>query len=192
MRFSPTGIPGAWLIEPERHADERGWFARTWCRREFAAHGIPADFPQGNLSSNRRRGTLRGLHFQLPPSMEGKLVRCAVGEIYDVIVDLRCESPAWLRHYGVVLSRANGAGLYIPPGCAHGFQTLADDSEVAYAMTDYHDAASSAGVRWNDPAFGIRWPLPEPAVMSDRDRDYPDFAPAAFHAFKGYGLGQTV
>lgn len=186
MRFVATGLPGASLIEPDRREDERGYFMRTWCRREFAAHGIAADFPQGNLSLSRRRGTLRGLHFQLPPSREGKLVRCSRGEIYDVIVDLRCDSPAFLRHFGVVLSEANGSSLYVPPGFAHGFQTLTDDAEVAYAMGDYYDAALSSGARWDDPAFGIDWPIAAPTVMSERDRAYPDFAPGTFTAFRGY------
>lgn len=186
MRFVETPLPGAWRVEPERHADERGWFTRTWCRREFEAHGLPGDFPQGNLSYNRLRGTLRGMHFQLPPSREGKLVRCGAGEIFDVIVDLRCDSPAYLRHYGVVLSAANGASLYVPAGFAHGFVTLADHSEVVYAMTDYYDAGASSGARWNDPAFGIEWPVASPAVISARDGAYPDFRPADFTAFRGY------
>lgn len=186
MHFLQTGLAGAWLIEPERRADERGFFARTWCRREFAAHGIPADYPQGNLSVNRHKGTMRGLHFQLPPSREGKLVRCSQGEIFDAIVDLRCESATFLRHYSVVLSAANGSSLYVPPGFAHGFETLTDDTEVVYAMGDYYDAELSAGVRWNDPAFGIRWPMPEPAVISDRDRRYADFPSQTFTAFCGY------
>lgn len=189
MRFTPTGLPGAWLIEPERHADPRGWFTRTWCRREFESHGIPGDFPQGNLSYNRQRGTLRGMHFQLPPGREGKLVRCGTGEVYDVIVDLRAGSPTYLRHYGVVLSAANGASLFVPAGFAHGFETLADHSEVVYAMTDYYDAAASSGARFDDPAFGIRWPIPEPVVISDRDRDYPDFPAAGFTAFAGFWNG---
>lgn len=186
MRFLDTGLPGAWIIEPERLSDERGWFMRTWCRHEFAARGIAADFPQGNLSFNSRRGTLRGLHFQLPPSREGKLVRCSQGEIYDVIVDLRCDSPAFLQHRGVILSRANGMSLYVPPGFAHGFQTLSDDAEVAYAMSDYYDASLSGGLRWNDPAFAIRWPIAEPAVISARDRGYADFEAGTFTAFRGY------
>ncbi len=186
MRFVETGLGGAWLIEAERHEDERGHFARLWCRREFEAHGIRTDFVQGNASTNRRRGTLRGLHFQLPPSREAKLVRCARGELFDVIVDLRRDSATFLRHYGVILSPANGQSLYVPPGFAHGFETLADDTEVVYAMGDFYDASLSAGVRWNDPAFGIRWPIAEPAAMTDRDRNYPDFRPDAFTAFRGY------
>jgi dTDP-4-dehydrorhamnose 3,5-epimerase len=186
MRFLETGLRGAWIIEPDRLSDERGYFARTWCRREFGAHGIPAEFTQGNLSVNARRGTLRGLHFQLPPSREGKLVRCSHGEIYDVIVDLRCDSATFLQHRGVILSGANGRSLYVPAGFAHGFETLTDGAEVVYAMTDYYDAELSTGVRWDDPAFGIHWPLPAPAAISDRDRAWPGFEPAAFTAFRGY------
>lgn len=186
MRFTQTGLAGAWLVEPERREDERGFFMRTWCRREFAAHGIPTDFPQGNLSFNRHRGTLRGLHFQLPPSREGKLVRCSRGEILDVIVDLRCDSATYLAHFAVVLSEANGSSLYVPAGFAHGFETLTDEAEVVYAMSDYYDAELSAGVRWDDPSFGIDWPIATPSVMSDRDRAYPDFDPKAFTAFRGY------
>jgi dTDP-4-dehydrorhamnose 3,5-epimerase len=186
MRFLECGLPGAWVIELDRIADERGWFARTWCRREFAEHGIGADFPQGNVSFNARRGTLRGLHFQLPPSREAKLVRCTHGEIYDVIVDLRCDSPAFLQHFAVILSAANGLSIYVPAGFAHGFETLSDDSAVVYAMTDYYDASLAGGVRWNDPALGIRWPIPEPTVISQRDRCLPDFDARGFSAFRGY------
>jgi dTDP-4-dehydrorhamnose 3,5-epimerase len=186
MRFVATGLSGAWHIAPDRREDERGWFMRTWCRREFAEHGIACDFPQGNLSFNRHRGTLRGLHFQRPPSREGKLVRCSRGEIFDCIVDLRCDSASYLGHYAVVLSGATGDSLYVPAGFAHGFQTLSDDAEVAYAMTDYFDPGLSSGARWDDPAFAIRWPIPSPTVVSERDRQYPDFDPAGFTAFRGY------
>jgi len=186
MRFLETGLAGAWLIEHGRREDERGFFARTWCRQEFQTRGIQVNFVQGNLSSNRRRGTLRGLHFQLPPSRESKLVRCSRGEIFDVIVDLRCDSPTFCRHYGVILSEAVCQSLYVPPGFAHGFQTLADDTEVVYEMGDFYRADLSSGTRWNDPAFGIRWPIAEPTVMSDRDRDYPDFSAPSFTAFRGY------
>lgn len=186
MVFLETGLGGAWLIESERREDERGFFARTWCRREFDARGIRADFVQGNLSFNRHRGTLRGLHLQLPPSREGKLVRCSRGELFDVIVDLRCESATFRRNYGVILSQGSGRSLYVPPGFAHGFQTLADDTEVTYEMGDFYDADLSSGVRWNDPAFDIRWPIAEPVVMSERDRSYPDFSSASFSAFRGY------
>jgi dTDP-4-dehydrorhamnose 3,5-epimerase len=186
MRFHPTILPGVQLVEATRAADERGWFARTWCEDEFAAHGIPVKAVQGSISWNRRRGTLRGLHFQLPPSREGKLVRCGRGAIFDVAVDLRSSSPTYLRHFGITLSAAEPVALYIPPGLAHGFMTLEDDTEVHYLMTDRYQAGLGAGVRWNDPAFGIRWPLPGPTVINDRDGSYPDFDPDGFDAFRDY------
>lgn len=186
MRFLETGLRDAWLVDHGRIEDERGFFARTWCRREFGAHGIEIDFVQGNLSLNRQRGTLRGLHFQLPPSRESKLVRCNRGELFDVIVDLRCDSPTFRSHFGVILSESACRSLYVPPGFAHGFQTLADATEVVYEMGDFYRPDLSSGVRWNDPAFAIHWPIAEPTVMSDRDRGYPDFSPAGFTAFRGY------
>jgi dTDP-4-dehydrorhamnose 3,5-epimerase len=186
IHFIETGLGGAWLIEHERREDERGFFARTWCREEFENHGIQANFAQGNFSFNRRRGTLRGLHFQLPPSREGKLVRCSRGELFDVIVDLRCDSPTFNSHYAVILSATAWRSLYVPPGFAHGFQTLADNTEVVYEMGDFYRADLASGARWNDPAFGIRWPIGEPSVMTERDRNYPDFSPGTFTAFRGY------
>jgi dTDP-4-dehydrorhamnose 3,5-epimerase len=186
MRFVETGLGGAWLIEHERWEDERGFFTRTWCRQEFEAHGVTVNFVQGNVSFNMRRGTLRGLHFQLPPSREGKLIRCSRGELFDVIIDLRCDSRTFGSHYSVVLSQPAWRSLYVPPGFAHGFQTLADDTEVVYEMGDFHQAQLSSGARWNDPAFGIRWPIAEPTVMTDRDRNYPDFSAGTFTAFQGY------
>jgi dTDP-4-dehydrorhamnose 3,5-epimerase len=185
MRLHETGLPGAWLLEHEPIADERGFFVRTWCTRALAAAGLPLMFVQGNLSGNRRRGTLRGLHYQRPPSREGKLVRCSRGEIYDVIVDLRCDSPTFLRHFGVTLTAASVQSLYVPPGFAHGFQTLTDEAEVTYAMTDFYQPEVSDGVRWNDPALGIAWPLGAPAVISPRDASYPDLVPATFTVFRG-------
>ena len=185
MEYLPTGLAGALLLRPGRSEDARGYFTRTWCRRELAAQGISSDFPQGNLSLTRRKGTIRGLHFQLPPSREAKLVRCSRGELFDVIVDLRIDSQTYLQHHTVNLSAMNGLSLYIPVGMAHGFQTLCDDTEAVYAMGDYYDPALSSGVRWNDPAFGIAWPLGEPTEISDRDRSYPAFQPAEFTAFRG-------
>lgn len=186
MEFQSTPLPGVQLVVATRVADERGWFARTWCEDEFAAHGIPVRALQGSISFNRRRGTLRGLHFQLPPSREGKLVRCGRGAVFDVAVDLRSRSPTFLRHFGTTLSAAEPTALYIPPGLAHGFMTLEDDTEVHYLMTDRYQAALGGGVRWDDPAFGIQWPMPAPAVINDRDRSYPDFDPATFDAFEDY------
>jgi len=173
--FVPTALPGAFVIELERLEDERGFFARTWCAREFEAHGLNPRLVQCSTSFNRRRGTLRGMHWQAAPHEEAKLVRCTAGAIHDVVLDLRSDSPAYLKHVAVELSAANHRALYIPEGCAHGFQTLADDSEVFYQMTEFHSPEHARGVRWDDPAFGLPWPAGE-RTMSERDRSYPDFA----------------
>ena len=186
MRFTATTIPGAFMVDVDASVDDRGLFARTWCAREFAQQGIEGLPVQNSLSLSLKRGTLRGLHFQLPPSREGKLVRCVRGAIFDVLIDLRCESPGFLRSINVELSAHNRRALFVPPGVAHGFQTLADDTEVHYQMTDEYRPDLSAGVRWDDPAFGIEWPIMPPAVMSGRDLAYPDFDPAGFTAFRGY------
>lgn len=183
MRVIPTGLGDSVLLEAEPLADERGFFVRTWCTRAFAEAGLRLNFVQGNLSVSHRRGTLRGLHYQRPPSREGKLVRCSRGEIYDVIVDLRRDSPTFLRHYAVVLSAANLKSLYVPPGFAHGFQTLTDDAEVSYAMTDFYAPELAGGIRWDDPSLGISWPLGPPTVISERDRSYADLQPASFAVF---------
>jgi dTDP-4-dehydrorhamnose 3,5-epimerase len=179
MRFEETELEGSFVIELERRSDERGFFARTFCEREFAAHGLPTRFPQSNLSSNLRAGTLRGLHYQAAPFREPKLVRCVMGAIYDVIVDLRAGSPTRCRWFGAELSAENGRALYVPEGFAHGFVTLADDSFVYYHMGAFYEAGAQRGVRWNDPAFGIRWPRP-PLSMTDKDANHPDFDPANF------------
>ena len=176
MRFLETDLVGAVLVEPEPFADERGLFARTWCAREFAAHGLDPRLVQASTSLSRRRGTLRGMHLQAPPHAEVKLVRCTRGAIYDVIIDLRPASPTFLRHLGVTLTEQNRVALYIPEGCAHGFQTLVDDSEVLYQMSAFHAPAAARGFRWNDPAFGITWPSPAP-ILNERDASYPDFRP---------------
>lgn len=177
MIFTPTPIPEAFALELDRHEDERGYFARIWCREEFATHGIDVQITQASLSHNRRAGTLRGLHFSRAPAREGKLVRCQRGRILDVIVDLRADRPTYLQHFTVELDDRSHRAIYIPPGVAHGFQTLVDDSEIIYMMTESYRPELAAGVRFDDPAFGIRWPLPV-SVISDRDRDYPDFDPA--------------
>ena len=173
MMFVPTELPGAYLVELERREDERGFFARTWCREELAAHGLATNVAQCSVSRTTLAGTLRGLHFQTPPHEEVKLVRCTSGAIFDVIVDLRPESPTHADWFGVELDAERGTALYVPKGFAHGFQTLADESEVFYMMSDPYVAAAAAGVRWDDPAFGIEWPLPVRAI-SDRDRSWPD------------------
>lgn len=162
------------MIEPEMHEDHRGFFARTFCRREFEAHGLNPDVVQCNISFNRRKGSLRGMHFQASPYSEAKLVRCTAGSIYDVIIDLRPSSSAFKKHIGVELSARNRKMLYIPEEFAHGFQTLEDDTEVFYQMSQFYSAEHSRGVRWDDPAFGILWP-PGERIIIERDRTYPDF-----------------
>lgn len=174
MNFEPTSIPGAFVIRVERHEDERGFFARVWCRDEFAAHGIDAGIVQASISHNRQAGTLRGLHFTWPPSSEAKLVRCENGRVYDVILDLRPNSPTFLRHFGLVLDEQQRDALYIPHGVAHGFQTLTEGTDVLYMMTDVFRPELAAGARFDDPTFGITWPLPV-TIIADRDRGYPDF-----------------
>ena len=172
--FRETALPGAFLIELERLEDERGFFARSYCEREFAAQGLWTQWPQCNISYNRERGTLRGMHYQAAPHEEVKLVRCTAGAIHDVIIDLRPESAAYKQHVGVELTAENRTMLYIPAGFAHGFLTLADDTEVFYQMGGFYAPGAARGVRWDDPAFGIDWPE-APRVISDRDRAYPDF-----------------
>ena len=176
MRFTETGIPGVWMVEIEPHRDARGFFARSFCQREFAEHGLPTEFVQCNISYNEKRGTLRGMHFQKPPSPEGKLVSCLSGGILDVVLDLRPDSPTYCRWTAAELSRDNHTALYIPPGLAHGFQTLEDGSDVFYMMTEFYQPGLAGGVRWDDPAFGITWPLLPPGI-SDRDAAFPDFQP---------------
>lgn len=177
MIFTETPLKGAYIIDPERLMDERGFFARTWCRQEFAQHGIHAEFVQCNISYNHRKGTLRGMHYQAAPHAEEKLVRCTAGLIHDVIVDLRDRSDTYRQWYAVELSSDNRRMLYIPGGFAHGFQTLADNVEVFYQMSEYYFADYARGIRWNDPSFGFQWPEPITA-MSERDQRYPDY-PAA-------------
>jgi dTDP-4-dehydrorhamnose 3,5-epimerase len=172
--FTETKLAGAFVIELERHTDERGFFARTFCWQEFEAHGLKAEVAQCNVSFNKRKGTLRGMHYQAPPFAEAKLVRCTAGSIYDVIIDLRPASSTFKRHFGVELSAENRRMLYIPESFAHGFQTLEDDTEVFYQMAQQYSAEHARGVRWNDPAFGIEWPKGE-RIIIERDQNYPDF-----------------
>jgi dTDP-4-dehydrorhamnose 3,5-epimerase len=169
MNFSRAALEGIWIIESEQHADERGYFMRVFCEREFAEHGLPQRFVQSSLSSNPHRGTLRGLHFQWPPSREGKLVRCLSGAIYDVVVDLRPHSSTFLQRFAVELSERNARAVYIPDGFAHGFQVLEEGARVLYQMTDFFDASLSDGFRYDDRAFAIRWPQPV-TLVSERDR----------------------
>jgi len=176
MRFCQTKVDGAFLIEPEPIADERGFFARTWCREEFADHGLTAELAQANISFNHRKGTLRGLHYQAAPHAEAKLVRVTRGAIWDLALDLRRDSPSYLAWFGAELSDANRHMVYVPEGCAHGFLTLTDDAEVAYQMSAPYAPEAARGVRFDDHAFGIEWPG-EVVVINERDRTYPDFAP---------------
>jgi dTDP-4-dehydrorhamnose 3,5-epimerase len=174
MIFKKTKIAGVYLLEPEQLADDRGFFARVWCRTEFAKHGIDSRVVQCNLSFNPRKGTLRGMHYQRAPHEETKIVRCTMGALFDVAVDLRPDSPTFKHWVGAPLTAENRETLVIPAGCAHGYLTLADNTEVFYQISEYYAPTHGAGVRWNDPAFGIRWPG-DVTVIADRDRDYPDF-----------------
>lgn len=174
MRFSETSLPGAFVVELERLEDERGFFARSFCVREFEAQGLDPYIAQCNVSHNVRKGTLRGMHYQVTPAAETKLVRCTRGAIYDVIIDLRPDSPAYCKWQSFELTVANGKALYIPEGFAHGFQTLEDDSDVLYQMSEYYVPGCARGVRWDDPAFGIEWPIERPS-MSEKDRSYEDY-----------------
>ncbi len=174
MIFQKTGIPGVFAIELEFNRDARGFFARSWCENEFRSHGLTPRIAQCNISFNERRGTLRGVHYQSPPWLEAKAVRCTKGSLYDVALDLRPDSPTYRQWFALTLSAANRRALYIPEGCAHGFLTLEDQTEVSYEMSEFYHPEAGRGVRWNDPAFGIVWPA-EVKVISDRDRSYPDF-----------------
>jgi dTDP-4-dehydrorhamnose 3,5-epimerase len=177
VRFRELPLTGAFLIEPERKADERGFFARAWCRAEFEAHGIRHDWPQCNISFNRRRGTLRGLHYQADPFGEAKLVRCTMGAIYDVIVDLRPGSPTQGRWAAAELTAENRRMVYAPAGFAHGFQTLTDNTEVFYQMGACYSQEAARGVRWDDPVLAIAWPACPERIVSAGDRNYPGFEP---------------
>lgn len=172
MRFSELPLPGAWLVDLEPRTDERGFFARSFCAREFADRGLEPAVSQCNVSFNRRRGTLRGMHYLAPPAREAKLVRCTSGAVHDVIVDLRPESPTYLRHVAVELSARNRTALYIPPLFAHGFQTLEDETEVFYQMSEPYVAGYERGLRHDDPALAIAWPLPV-SVIAAKDRAWP-------------------
>lgn len=174
MIFVPTALPGAFVIELEKLEDERGFFARTWSAQEFEAHGLNARLVQCSTSFNSRKGTLRGMHWQAAPFEEAKLVRCTAGAIHDVVLDLRAGSSTHLQHLAIELSATNRRMLYVPEGCAHGFQTLVDDTEVFYQMTQIYSADHARGVRWDDPAFGLAWP-PGERFINDRDRNYPDY-----------------
>jgi dTDP-4-dehydrorhamnose 3,5-epimerase len=174
MIFVEGALPGVWLITPELREDFRGVFARTWCEREARAAGLNERWVQSSLSYTKTKGTLRGLHCQRAPYEEVKLVRCTAGAIFDVVVDLRRESPTFKKHMAVELTAKNRLSIYIPRGCAHGYQMLVDGVEVLYQMSEFYAPEHSDGVRWDDPAFGISWPDANP-IMNERDRRYPDF-----------------
>ena len=172
MKFIETKLKGAWIIEPERLEDERGFFARSFCQNEFEAHGLNSRVVQCNISYNKREGTLRGMHYQVAPMAEAKLVRCTRGAIYDVIIDLRPESPTYCQWLAEELNAENSKMIYIPEGFAHGFQTLQNDTEVFYQMSEFYSPEHARGVQWDDPVFGIEWHL-NTKIISEKDNNYP-------------------
>jgi dTDP-4-dehydrorhamnose 3,5-epimerase len=174
VTFGELPLAGVYVIDVDRVEDERGFFVRTWCREELRAQGLPVDLAQHSISMNWRKGTLRGMHLQIAPYEETKIVRCSKGAIYDVVLDLRRDSSTFGRWHAVELTADSGRMLFVPRGCAHGFQTLEDTSEVTYLISEFYHPESARGVRWNDPAFAIDWPLPV-SVMSNADRSYADF-----------------
>lgn len=175
MRFTEINLKGAFFIEPEKLEDERGFFARTFCEEEFKTRGLNSRLIQCNISYSREKGTLRGMHYQVAPYEEAKLIRCTVGAIYDVIIDLRPDSPSFKKWVGIELTAKNHGLVYIPKGFAHGFQTLADDTEVFYQMSEIYAPEYAHGIRWNDPIFAVAWPLQNP-IISQRDSSFPYFA----------------
>ena len=174
MRFTETPLKGAFVIELEERKDDRGAFARTFCMKEFADHGLKPTVAQCNLSYNYKAGTLRGMHYQIPPAVETKLVRCTRGKIYDIIVDIRPGSPTYLQHFGIELTEENHKALYVPEMFAHGYQALTDMAEVAYQVGEMYTPGCERGIRFDDPALGLKWPM-KPTVMSDKDRNWPAF-----------------
>jgi dTDP-4-dehydrorhamnose 3,5-epimerase len=174
LKWTALPLAGAYQIEIQPTSDERGFFARTWCAEEMREFGLDFQFVQCSISYNERRGTLRGMHYQAQPHSESKLVRCTAGVIYDVLLDLRPESPTFRGWISIELTSANRKAVYVPAGFAHGFQSLSDRSEVFYQISESYLSDCSRGVRWNDPAFGIKWPI-ETAILSERDRSFPDF-----------------
>jgi dTDP-4-dehydrorhamnose 3,5-epimerase len=175
MIFSETGLPGAYVIDLERIEDERGFFARAWDERELTEHGLESRIAQCNVSFNKRKGTLRGMHLQRPPHQEVKLIRCTRGGLFDVIIDLRPDSGAYKRWIGIELTADNRRMLYVPRGFAHGFQTLEDDTETFYMVSEFYTPGAESGVRWDDPVFGIEWLLGRPTEVSEKDQHWPDF-----------------
>jgi dTDP-4-dehydrorhamnose 3,5-epimerase len=176
MKFNKISLTGAFLIEMEPIVDNRGFFARTWCADEFKLNGLNPKLAQCSISFNARKGTLRGMHYQDVPFMEAKLVRCSSGGIYDVIVDLRPKSPTFGKWFAAELTSENRKMIYVPEGFAHGFQTIADNTEVIYQISETYHPESARGIRWNDPRFGIKWPIENP-LLSERDAAFPEFTP---------------
>jgi len=174
MKFTETKLKGAFIVEIEKLTDDRGFFARAWCRKEFEAHGLTSAVVQANVSFNRKRGTLRGMHYQIAPFQESKLIRCTRGAIYDVIIDLRPESPTYRQWIGVELTADNYTLFFVPEDFSHGFITLMDDTEITYQVSQFYTPGSEKGIRFNDPTFNIQWPL-EVSVISDKDSNWPDF-----------------
>lgn len=174
MIFTPTKLEGAWIVELDPRGDERGFFGRAWCRREFEEQGLIGDFVQANVSFSRGKGTIRGLHYQVSPDQEAKFIRCIRGAVWDIIVDVRPESPTYLEWLGVELTADNRRQLYVPKGCAHGYQTLAADSEVLYQVSSFYAPKAERGIRWDDPQFAIDWPEAVGAI-SPKDREWPNF-----------------
>jgi len=172
MRFTPTPIKGAFIVDLEERRDDRGFFARVWCQQEFVAHGLNARFVQCNSSSSRERGTMRGLHYQTAPYGEAKLVGCIRGRVFDVIVDMRPDSPSYLKAFGAELTEQNRSMMYVPEGCAHGYLTLEDDSEVLYPVTEFYHPEAEAGLRWDDPVVSVAWPE-TPRIVSPKDQAWP-------------------
>jgi dTDP-4-dehydrorhamnose 3,5-epimerase len=177
MKFTETPLPGAFIIDLEKKGDERGFFARYFCKKEYGVHNLCSDIVQINNSLSAQAGTLRGMHYQLPPKAEDKIVRCVKGALFDVIIDLRPKSSTFLQHFGVELTAENRRMLYVPKGFAHGFLSLQDNTETIYLVTEYYAADRERGIRYNDPEFGIQWPV-QPSIVSPKDMAHPDFDPA--------------
>lgn len=181
MIFRETALNGAFVVELDKKGDERGFFARAWCRNEFESHGLVPSIVQSNLSFNKARGTLRGMHYQIDPFAEAKLVRCVKGAIYDAIIDLRTDSATFMKWISVVLTEDNYKMLYVPEGFAHGFQTLVDDSIVFYHVSQFYSPEHERGIRWDDPSFAIEWPDMGQRIISDKDKRWPDFSAAVLN-----------
>jgi len=175
MIFTETDLKGAYVIEPEKYEDERGYFARVFCQNEFESHGFKLNMVQSNIGLSRKKGTIRGLHYQVYPYAEAKLIRCITGSIFDVIIDLRPESLTYKQWFGIELNSKNGQMLLIPENFAHGYQSLLDETEVFYQVSQFYAPDAERGVRWDDPAFNIQWPEMLDPIISEKDKSWPDF-----------------